>query len=126
MNQVTPQVPVCERPPLVRSARESMIAEEHLTGASDADGSRLLHLALSFQRELGADQRCVHRACCIEEAHVAELTGLLREGPGGDQLRACRRRCGSSPAASGHTRGPQLTGCTLLPLSADFRLTDFH
>ena len=32
--------------------------------------------------------RCAHPACWIEEAHVAELTGLLREGPGGDQLRA--------------------------------------
>ena len=29
---------------------------------------------------------CGHRACWIEEAHVTELTGLLREGPGGDQL----------------------------------------
>jgi hypothetical protein len=35
-----------------------------------------------------ADPRCVHRACWIEEAHVTELTGLLREGPGGDQLNA--------------------------------------
>jgi Transposase DDE domain group 1 len=35
-----------------------------------------------------ADQRCAHRQCWIEEAHVAELTGLLREGPDGDQLRA--------------------------------------
>ena len=33
-----------------------------------------------------ADPRCAHRACWIEEAHVAELTGLLREGPAGDQL----------------------------------------
>jgi hypothetical protein len=33
-----------------------------------------------------ADVRCAHRACWVEEAHVAELTGLLREGPGGDQL----------------------------------------
>jgi Transposase DDE domain group 1 len=29
---------------------------------------------------------CGHRACWIEEAHVIELTALLREGPGGDQL----------------------------------------
>jgi hypothetical protein len=28
---------------------------------------------------------CGHRACWIEEAHVTELTGLLREGPDGDQ-----------------------------------------
>ena len=35
-----------------------------------------------------ADRRCAHQACWIEEAHVAELTGLLREGPGGDQLKA--------------------------------------
>jgi hypothetical protein len=32
--------------------------------------------------------RCAHRACWIQEAHVTELTGLLREGPGGDQLDA--------------------------------------
>ena len=31
--------------------------------------------------------RCAHRACWIEEAHVTELTGLLREGPAGDQLK---------------------------------------
>ena len=24
---------------------------------------------------------CAHRACCIEEAHVTELTALLREAP---------------------------------------------
>ena len=34
------------------------------------------------------NQRCGHRACWIEEAHVTELTGLLREGPGGDRLKA--------------------------------------
>jgi Transposase DDE domain group 1 len=32
------------------------------------------------------DPRCGHRRCWIEEAHVTELTGLLREGPGADQL----------------------------------------
>jgi hypothetical protein len=31
---------------------------------------------------------CAHRGCWIEEAHVTELTGLLRHGPAGDQLRA--------------------------------------
>ena len=35
-----------------------------------------------------ANLSCAHRACWIEEAHVTELTGLLREGPAGDQLRA--------------------------------------
>jgi Transposase DDE domain group 1 len=29
---------------------------------------------------------CGHRRCWIEEAHVTELTGLLREGPAGDRL----------------------------------------
>jgi hypothetical protein len=38
--------------------------------------------------EACADAGCAHRACWIEEAHVTELTGLLREGPTGDQLRA--------------------------------------
>ena len=42
-------------------------------------------------RERRADEacgngQCAHRACWIEEAHVTELTGLLREGPAGDQL----------------------------------------
>jgi hypothetical protein len=36
--------------------------------------------------EACADCCCAHRACWIEEAHVTELTGLLREGPAGDQL----------------------------------------
>src|SRR6266700_3592041 len=31
------------------------------------------------------DPDCGHRRCWIEEAHVTELTGLLREGPAGDQ-----------------------------------------
>ena len=35
---------------------------------------------------------CGHRACWIEEAHVTGLTGLLREGPGGDQLEGDRPR----------------------------------
>ncbi len=34
------------------------------------------------------DAGCAHQQCWIEEAHVTELTGLLREGPGGDQLAA--------------------------------------
>jgi hypothetical protein len=29
---------------------------------------------------------CAHRRCWVEEAHVTELTSLLREGPAGDQL----------------------------------------
>ena len=42
-------------------------------------------------RERRADEacgngQCAHRACWIEEAHVTELTGLLRDGPAGDQL----------------------------------------
>jgi Transposase DDE domain group 1 len=32
------------------------------------------------------DLGCAHRRCWVEEAHVTELTGLLREGPAGDQL----------------------------------------
>ena len=28
-----------------------------------------------------ADRRCAHRKCWIQEAHVTELTGLLRDGP---------------------------------------------
>ena len=35
-----------------------------------------------------ANARCAHRACWTGEAHVTELTGLLREGPGGDRLKA--------------------------------------
>jgi hypothetical protein len=32
------------------------------------------------------DPGCAHRRCWIEEAHVTELTGLLRESPARDQL----------------------------------------
>ncbi|MGH3226148.1 MAG: hypothetical protein ACRDPY_46985 [Streptosporangiaceae bacterium] len=35
-----------------------------------------------------ADARCARRTCWIEEAHVTELTPLLREGPAGDRLHA--------------------------------------
>ncbi len=31
---------------------------------------------------------CGHRRCWVEEAHVTELSSLLREGPGGDRLKA--------------------------------------
>ena len=31
-----------------------------------------------------SDVECAHRRCWIEEAHVTELTPLLREGPGGE------------------------------------------
>ena len=42
-------------------------------------------------RERSADDacgyaRCAHHECWIEEASIAELTSLLREGPGGDHL----------------------------------------
>jgi hypothetical protein len=34
------------------------------------------------------DAGCCHRRCWVEEAHVTELTALLRTGRGGDQLAA--------------------------------------
>ena len=34
-----------------------------------------------------ADVDCGEPGCWVEEAHVTELTGLLRRGPGGDQLK---------------------------------------
>jgi Transposase DDE domain group 1 len=37
--------------------------------------------------ETCGDLHCGHRRCWIEEAHVAELTSLLRGGPAGDQLK---------------------------------------
>ena len=42
-------------------------------------------------RERRADDACTdwgcgHRTCWIQEAHISELTGLLRESPAGDQL----------------------------------------
>jgi hypothetical protein len=36
--------------------------------------------------EACSDRQCAHRRCWVEEAHVTELTGLLRRGPDGDQL----------------------------------------
>jgi Transposase DDE domain group 1 len=37
--------------------------------------------------EACGDLGCGHRRCWIEEAHVTELTGLLRKDPAGDQLK---------------------------------------
>ena len=37
------------------------------------------------------NRSCGHARCWVEEAHVTELTGLLREGPGGDQLAGLAR-----------------------------------
>jgi Transposase DDE domain group 1 len=62
------------------------------------------------------DTGCGHRACWIEEAHVTELTGLLRTGPSGDQLsgwpaamrifaRRERPRPGARLSLSGHEDG---------------------
>ena len=36
--------------------------------------------------EACGDRCCGHRECWIEEAHVSELTALLRQGPAGDEL----------------------------------------
>jgi hypothetical protein len=54
-------------------------------------------------RERRADEACqnprtAHPACWIEEAHVAGLTGLLREGPAGDQLKSRRQRRARPPS----------------------------
>jgi hypothetical protein len=38
------------------------------------------------------NRKCAHRGCWIEEASIAELTALLREVPGGDQLEGWPKR----------------------------------
>jgi hypothetical protein len=53
-----------------------------------------------------ADCGCAHRRCWIEEAHVTELTPVLRGDRAGDQLAGWPPRCASSPAASGPTPAP--------------------
>jgi Transposase DDE domain group 1 len=59
-----------------------LVPEEAWHNAIDARGE---------VRERRADQACpdrccAHARCWIEEAHVSELTGLLRQGPAGDHL----------------------------------------
>ena len=74
-------------------------------------------------RERRADARgseaCAHRACWVEEAHVAELTGLLREGPAGDQLKGWPEKMrifaagnGRIPARSSRCSGLRTAGGT--------------
>jgi hypothetical protein len=46
-----------------------------------------------------ADPGCGHRTCWTEQAHVAELTTLLREGPHGDQHADLRPPGTAHPAA---------------------------
>jgi hypothetical protein len=53
-----------------------------------------------------ADRSCGHARCWVEEAHVTELTGLLREGPQGDQLDGWPATMRVSPAVSGRTPAP--------------------
>ncbi len=52
------------------------------------------------------DRHCVHRRCWIEEAHVSELTGLLRQGQAVTSWQAGPLRCGCSPAASARIPAP--------------------
>jgi hypothetical protein len=42
--------------------------------------------------EACADRCCAHARCWIDQAHVTELTGLLRSGPAGDQLASWPQR----------------------------------
>ncbi len=50
-----------------------------------------------------AGRDCGHRRCWVEEAHVTELTALLRTGRGGDQLAAWPESMRCSPAGNGRT-----------------------
>jgi hypothetical protein len=59
------------------------VPESAWEAAIDAKGQVREHRA----DEACENPRCAHSACWIEEAHVAELTGLLREGPAGDCLK---------------------------------------
>ena len=52
---------------------------------------------------------CAHRACWIEEAHVTELTGLLREGSAGDQLAGWPEAMRIFARREGPHRGAKLT-----------------
>ena len=61
-----------------------LVPEEAWQIAIDADGEVRERRA----DDACADISCAHRGCWIEEAHVTELTGLLREGPAGDKLKA--------------------------------------
>ena len=49
-----------------------------------------------------ADRGCAHPRCWVQEAHVTELTGLLRHGPAGDQLVGWPAASGSEECATGH------------------------
>jgi hypothetical protein len=65
--------------------------ERAAIGAVPAQAWQIAVDARGEVRERRADEACGdlgcgHRRCWVEEAHVTELTGLLREGPGGDQL----------------------------------------
>ena len=54
-----------------------------------------------------AERCCAHPRCWIEEAHVTELTGLLREGPGrGPAGRLAREHAGLRPPRAAAPRRP--------------------
>jgi hypothetical protein len=58
------------------------------------------------QENARQNPRCGRERCWQEQAHVAELTGLLREGPGGDQLAGWPPGMRIFAAASAPTRAP--------------------
>ena len=65
------------------------------------------------------DASCSHRTCWVEEAHVAELTALLRDGRAGDQLagwppsmRVFARRERPHPGAQLTLLKPKTAGAT--------------
>ena len=54
-----------------------------------------------------ADLGCAHARCWIEEAHVTELTGLLRDGPGrGPARRLAGHDAGLRPPRAARTPAP--------------------
>jgi len=59
-----------------------LVPEQAWQIAIDADGDVRERRA----NDACDDPGCGHARCRVEQAHVTELTGLLREGPDGDQL----------------------------------------
>jgi hypothetical protein len=66
-----------------------------------------------------AGRSCGHARCWVEEAHVTELTGLLREGPHGTGWRAGRSPGSSSSPWTAIWPAPSrrlcVTGSCMLP-----------
>jgi hypothetical protein len=90
---------------------------DRLAARHGCQGIYVVGWELGAREESLPGQRRAHHGHWTHVAHVGELTGLRREGPGGDQLKGWPKRCGTSrPRAASPGRAAVLSWSHLVPM----------